>query len=380
MNGNPPRRRRSIATLRRCVPAVALVLVFTGTLSAQNIRGRVTEQGTGSAVSGALLLLLSPEGEEVASGVSGESGAWVLRAPSPGEWFVRVERIGFAASRQGPFRVAAGAELTVPLEVSSAPLELPALTVESESGGCGLGPEEGEVVWRLWDEARKALRVAEITEGSVAFLTETTERHVDPWGTPIGNEHSEFTTTAGRSPFRVPPAEDLQTRGFVRDSADGGLAYYGPDAQVLLSDTFQESHCFHAVAGEEGQVGLGFEPAAAPVRVDVKGTLWLDRETSELRAIDFGYVGLRPRDELGIGPEASGRMIYDRLPDGGWILQQWTIRVPIDSRVYGGRIYKLYQETTGRVTSTRRIEEKERAGPRAPSVYEHGARRDTTSP
>lgn len=359
---------------------LALALSLADGLSAQTIRGRVTEQGTDSAISGALLLLLSPEDEEVASGVSGESGAWVLRAPSPGEWFIRVERIGFAASRQGPFRLAAGAELTIPLEVASAPLELPALTVEGESGGCGLDPEEGEAVWRLWDEARKALRVAEITEGSVAFLTETTERHVDPWGTPIGNAHTEYMTTAGRSPFRVPPAEDLQARGFVRDSAEGGLAYYGPDAPVLLSDTFQESHCFHAVAGEDGRVGLGFEPAAAPIRVDVRGTLWLDAETSELRSIDFEYVGLRARDELGIGPEASGRMIYDRLPDGGWILQEWTIRVPIDSRLYGGRNYKLYQETTGRVSSTRRIDERTPPERRAPSVYEHGARRDTTSP
>jgi len=380
MNGNSHRYGRSGVSLGRSAMALVTALSLAGTLNAQTIRGRVTEQGTDSAISGALLLLLSPEGEEVASGVSGESGAWVLRAPAPGEWFVRVERIGFAASRQGPFRLAAGTELTVPLEVSSAPLELPALTVESESGGCGLDPEEGEVVWRLWDEARKALRVAEITEGSIAFLTETTERHVDPWGTPIGSEQTEFATTAGRSPFRVPPASDLQARGYVRDSTAGGLAYYGPDAPVLLSDTFQEAHCFHAVAGDDGRVGLGFEPAAAPTRVDVRGVLWLDAKSSELRSIEFEYVGLRRRDELGIGPEASGRMTYDRLPDGGWILAQWTIRVPIDSRVYGGRSYKLYQETTGRVTSTRRIAEHEQPERRAPSVYEHGARRDTTSP
>ena len=72
---------------------------------------------------------------------------------------------------------------------------------------------------------------------------------------------------------------------------------------MLLSDTFQESHCFHAVAGKNGQVGLGFVPAAAPVRVDVWGTLWLDRETSELRSIGFDCVGLRARNELGIGRE-----------------------------------------------------------------------------
>lgn len=347
-------------------------------LDAQTLRGRVVELGTDSAIPGALLLLQSGDGEEVASTVSGESGAWVLRAPSAGEWYVRVERIGFAASAAGPFRVAVGADMTVPLQVSSAPLELPALTVEGESGGCGLDPEEGEAVWRLWDEARKALRVAEITEGSIAFLTEVTERHVDPWNTTIGREHTEMKTTAGRSPFRVPSAADLEARGYVRDSASGGLAYYGPDATVLLSDTFQESHCFHAVPGTNGQVGLAFEPAEAPLRVDIRGTLWLDAMSLELRSIEFGYAGLRNRDELGIGPEASGRIVYDRIDDGGWIVREWTIRVPIDSRLYGGRTYKLYQETAGRVTSTRRIEPEDRSPRRAPSVYEHGARRDTT--
>jgi hypothetical protein len=356
----------------------ALTAICGNPLDAQTLRGRVVEQGTASPIPGALLLLQSPEGEEFASAVSGESGAWVLRAPGAGEWFVRVERIGFAGTTTGPFRVAVGSDVTVPLEVSSAPLELPALTVEGESGECGLDPEEGEAVWRLWDESRKALRVAEITEGSVAFLTEVTERQVDPWGTTIGREHTELSTTAGRSPFRVPTAADLQARGYVRDSASGGLAYYGPDATVLLSDIFQASHCFTAVAGSDGQVGLSFEPAEAPLRVDIRGTLWLDARSSELRSIDFAYEGLRERDELGIGPDASGRIVYDRIEDGGWIVREWTIRVPIDSRLYGGRNYKLYQETVGRVTSTRRIGTDVPTPRRAPSIYEHGARRDTT--
>jgi hypothetical protein len=145
-----------------------------------------------------------------------------------------------------------------------------------------------------------------------------------------------------------------------------------------LSDIFQSSHCFAAVAGSDGQVGLSFEPAEAPLRVDIRGTLWLDASSSELRSIDFAYEGLRERDELGIGPDASGRIVYDRMEDGGWIVSEWTIRVPIDSRLYGGRNYKLYQETVGRVTSTRRIGTDVPTPRRAPSVYEHGARRDTT--
>jgi len=366
---------------------LAAVLMVVALLSAavrvdaQTLRGQVVEDGTDTAIAGALVLLISPEGEEEASAVSGGTGAYVIRAPAPGEWSLRVERIGFASSTAGPFRLAAGADRTVPLMVSSVPVALPAITVEGEkSGTCRLDPNEGETVWRLWDEARKALQVSEIVQGQIVFETEVMERLVDPFDTTIGGEHTDFVTTAGRRPFRVPSPEDLQQRGFVRDSAEGRLAFYGPDATVLLSDTFQESHCFHAVRGADGLVGLAFEPAQAPLKADIRGTLWLDGATSELRTIDFEYAGLRQRGDLGIGPEAAGLVVYDQIENGGWIVRQWRIRIPIDSADYGGRRYKVYQEQSGRVASTREYERKARPQQRVPSVYDHGARRDTTSP
>ena len=360
---------------------VVPLLSAAARVDAQTLRGQVVEDGSDAAIAGALVLLISPEGEEAASAVSGVTGAYVIRAPAPGEWNLRVERIGFASSTAGPFRLAMGADRTVPLMVSSVPVALPAITVESaREGTCRLDPEEGETVWRLWDEARKALQLSEIVEGEIVFETEVLERFVDPFGTTIGTEHTDFITAAGRSPFGVSSAEDLQKRGFVRDSAGGRLAFYGPDATVLLSDTFQESHCFRAVRGAEGLVGLAFEPAQAPLRVDIRGTLWLDAATSELRTIDFEYAGLRERRELGMGPEASGLVVYDQIENGGWIVRMWRIRVPVDSAEYGGRRYKVYMERSGRVTGTREYERKVRQQQRVPSVYDYGARRDTTSP
>jgi len=361
--------------------AVAIALDPAGRLDAQTLRGQVVEEGTGTAIAGALVLLISPDGEEEASAVSGGTGAYMIRAPAPGEWSLRVERIGFASSTAGPFRLATGGDRTVPLAVSSVPVALPAITVESEKGGvCRLDRAEGETVWRLWDEARKALQVSQIVEGQIVFETEVMERFVDPFDTTIGHEYTDFIIAAGRSPFGVPSPEDLQERGFVRDSAEGGLAFYGPDATVLLSDTFQESHCFHAIRGNDGLVGLAFEPAQAPLKPDIRGTLWLDAATSELVTIDFEYSGLRPREDLGTGPDASGLVVYDQIENGGWIVRRWRIRIPIDSAEYGGRTYKVYVERSGRVTGTRENEQKSRPRQRVPSVYDHGARRDTTSP
>jgi len=97
-----------------------------------------------------------------------------------------------------------------------------------------------------------------------------------------------------------------------------------------------------------------------------------------LRWIDFSYVGLRERADLGIGDEASGRVEFDRIDDGGWIVRAWQIRVPIDSEEFGGRTYKLYQERAGRVVETRPAGAGGRPRRPAPSIYDHGARRDTT--
>ncbi|MBK5097016.1 MAG: carboxypeptidase regulatory-like domain-containing protein [Gemmatimonadetes bacterium] len=375
--------RRSTTHRAALVGILAAAIAFgtTGPADAQTLRGQVLEDGTEAAIAGALVLLISPDGKEQASAVSGGTGAYVIRVPSPGEWSLRVERIGFASSTAGPFRLASGADRSVPLVVSSVPVALPTITVESEKRGiCGLNPVDGETVWRLWDEARKALQVSQIVEGQIVFETEVMERFVDPFDTTIGHEYTDFNIAAGRSPFDVPSPEDLQERGFVRDSADGGLAFYGPDATVLLSDTFQESHCFRAVRGNDGLVGLAFEPAQAPLKADIRGTLWLEAATSELVTIDFEYAGLRPRGDLGVGPEASGLVVYDQIENGGWIVRRWRIRIPIDSAEYGGRTYKVYVERSGRVTGTRANERKAGQQQRIPSVYDHGARRDTTSP
>ena len=133
-----------------------------------------------------------------------------------------------------------------------------------------------------------------------------------------------------RTPFQSRPADELSETGFVQRDGRGQL-YFAPDADVLLSDVFLDSHCFRLVQGDgrgesAGLIGLAFEPVSTRgATVDIAGTLWLDPADSELQWLEFRYENLDPdirSDDLG------GRVEFERVPDGGWIVSEWWIRMP----------------------------------------------------
>ena len=64
----------------------------------------------------------------------------------------------------------------------------------------------------------------------------------------------------------------------------GDLQYSAPDARVLLSDEFLDTHCFRIAEAQngDGRIGLAFEPLEdSPLR-DIEGVLWIDRSTAML--------------------------------------------------------------------------------------------------
>ncbi len=72
-------------------------------------------------------------------------------------------------------------------------------------------------------------------------------------------------------------------------------------------------------------MGLAFEPFQATKRTDIQGTLWLDRETATLRFLEYGYVWDEYPNARGV---ARGRVDFEGLPDGAWIVRKWWIRMP----------------------------------------------------
>lgn len=160
------------------------------------------------------------------------------------------------------------------------------------------------------------------------------------------------------TPFESHPAEDLVQRGFVQEDGRGYL-YMAPDASVLLSDAFLDTHCFRvADAGREGDglIGLGFEPTGDKKTVpDIAGTMWLDPETAELQWLEFTYQYLEPER---MSDMVGGRVDFQRMPDGTWIVPEWWIRMPIltTQTDFEGRqraYIVRYHQTGGLVTSVR---------------------------
>lgn len=313
--------------------ALALLLLLSAgglgaSLWAQTVRGTVTDPETGEPLWGAVVVLLEgAEGEARAAGaIADQGGRYLIRAPAPGTYRLRAERIGFRSVTTPPFALGAEESLHRDLRAPVHAVALEEIRVVGESR-CRDLAEGADVAYRLWEEARKALVATVITADMDAYRFDAAlwERRLHPRRLRVEEEERRTTQGRGRHPFRSVSAASLAEAGWVQETSEGTM-YYGPDAQLLLSESFMNDHCFLVREGEEpGTVGLGFQPIPRREVPEISGTLWLDAESAELRHLEYRYVNLDlpvQTDDVG------GRVEFDRLPDGGWIVRRWWIRMP----------------------------------------------------
>jgi hypothetical protein len=339
------------------LPPVILLLGLCGSaarLQAQAVQGRLTDQLTGRPSVGALVLLEDSAGRQVTQVVSGAEGRYRLRASTPGAYVVRVLRIGYAPF-VGRVVLASGETITRNWELSGVIYQLPEITVAG-APRCGSRARGDTLLEALWSEAGTALGITAQTVASRSFRFETVleARDIDRLG---NSTPADEVNRLGVSswPVRSPPADTLLTSGFVEnlDDLNEGPTWYGPDADFLLSTAFLARHCFQTVPpGPENPpewVGLAFAPEFKDQRADIRGTLWLDRKTAELRRLDFQYTRL---PKWARGEVAGGELRFAPLPGGGWIVQRWMLRVPVPQRTEAGsaRVYG-YRESGGHVTA-----------------------------
>jgi hypothetical protein len=280
---------------------------------------------------GAVAHLVLPSGEVHGSRLTDRSGRALFANVDAGSYSVRAEMIGRATGQSDAFRVAEEGSVPLVLRLESRAIPLTGVEVTADAGPCRTRPrEEGRLLAAVWEEARKALSAAAVTDeqGSYRYVLVTYERELDAERAILDEERTRKEGYM-RTPFESRPAEDLTRNGFVRKGS-AEWTYYAPDAHVLLSDDFIDNHCFRLVEGgpaEQGLVGLAFEPTGESEAIsDIAGTLWLDRETVELRWLDFSYEHLEPEVRSG---EAVGRVEFQRMPEGAWIVPEWWIRMPL---------------------------------------------------
>jgi len=312
---------------------LALVLLATALLPfeavAQLIRGQFVEEETGAPVVGGFIALFDSEGTQVAGALTQPTGRFLLRVPGPGRWRIRGERIGFeGVERTVQITGEEGVDLI--LAAPTRAIQLEGIVARADRR-CRVRPEAGAAAAVLWDEARKALSSVGVSgaDSIVPVQLLSWERELDGRTLLIRSEQRRVRQGFTLDPVRSLSAEDLAEYGYIRQEG-GRTIYHGPDMLVLLSDSFQNAHCFVVREGErrtdsDGLIGLGFEPIGNALP-DVAGTLWLDPETAELRFLEYGYSRYpQPLEETG---NLGGRVEFDRRADGRWIVRRWWIRTP----------------------------------------------------
>jgi hypothetical protein len=340
--------------LHRLMPFLLTAALAPCGVAAQEVRGLVRSDA-GEPVRGILVMLLAGE-RTVHAGLTDGAGEFTLRAPRPGEYRVRAEGIGYATTTSTPLSVTAAGIAGVELRIEVQPIALPALAVAG-ANQCRVRPADGMPAYALWDEAAKALRSTallqelELIEYSIA----TWEREVSLVAARDHTERHPPQTVRGR-PFGTRSPAELADDGYV-EVLDDAVLYHGPDAHVLLSDEFLDTHCIRVEwrgAERAGLIGIAFEPVPGRTVPDIAGVLWLDNSTGELQYLTYDYTGL---DSPRIAP-AGGRIEFERLPGGGWIVQRWWIRMLRTSPDRSGgtdRRTTGYLETGGVVSDVRRI-------------------------
>lgn len=334
--------------------AVTTLLAHPVALQAQVLRGTVVDRESGVPVPMALLVVLDKGDATVGRVLTDQTGRFIHRLNGPGVYRVRVERIGLRSETSDPVTVAAGTTESVDLRVGREPVVLPALVVQGEER-CRTPGEEGALVADLWDEARKALGMAVATEEQLGLhiRTRNHERTRDIATMEVLDQRFQSWSGITRTPYMAEPPEALAEEGYVRQEEDG-YRYFGLAAETILSRTFEETHCFrvHGPAADQdaSEIGLAFEPIRGRQTPDVSGVLWLDRETAELRRVEYGYTDYLQPVRL---PEGvfGGMTEFRKLPDGGWIVDRWWIRMPQSEHVIESDRLPIGTRTRGEVRS-----------------------------
>ena len=310
-----------------------LLLVPLRSTPAQTVRGELVEETLNAPIEGAFVVLVDADGKQVVAMLTNAVGRFVLEAPSPGRYRLKAERIGYESHTSPDLDLEMGQVLDYRLTMPVRPVELAQISVEGERQ-CNIRKAEGERVAAVWEEARKALTTAVWTEKerNFRFTIQLWERLLDPRNLEILEQQGEIKTGLAAYPFRALPAEELAEIGYVRRSEDDNATeYYAPDAQTLLSDVFLDHHCFRVVEGRgdmDGMIGLEFEPVKRDGdKTDVSGVLWLNARDAHLRFVDYRYEYLPGR--IRGAEKLGGRLEFRMLPGGGWVVDDWRIRMPV---------------------------------------------------
>lgn len=315
-------------------------------LAAQSVRGVVVDPG-GMPVPGVVVQAVDSSDAIAGRALTNERGEFLLVAGKPGTYIVRTLRIGYRPVASAPITLAAGEERSQRFELSGIPVTLSSVTIGGASV-CGRNLRDStQAAFAAWEQVRTALAATQITAGArnLTVTTITYERALHPSERVVLHDDITIRTELARQPWLELTPDLLHRDGYVVEDAMGSVSYHAPGLEMLGSNTFLEDHCLSVDrASDSLRLGVAFEPVAdRKGTTEVRGTAWLDRESSELRTLEFRYVNLPPERAQG---NSGGRMAFARMSNGAWVIASWNLRMPVLEQVareakMGGTMIRL---------------------------------------
>ena len=313
------------------IPAILAIAAVR--VAAQDLRIEVFEAATGKPVVGANVSLFDSAGTiPLLGGFSDQNGRIDLTAPMRGPYRVRADKVGYDSWLS--VQLAVG-DRAIYVRAGLIPARNPTPVLARNENACQQMVGPGTAIGDLWTEIKKSLTASAVTEsqGLVPLDVDVYERILDRNGAVISERTDQRSRIARRPVLGISWDQIDTTR---RNDASGTDIFRAPDAATLVSDQFVRSHCFAAIRGygpETGLTGLEFKPSRVGGLPELAGVLWVDPKTNSLRALNFDYVNLPIPLRIA---RTSGRLEFDQLPSGQWIVPRWYIRMPRLAHVASG--------------------------------------------
>jgi len=319
-------------TVRQVTAVLAVVGALThsaAAASAQSVRGVVVD-GTEKPVPGVVVQLLDSASAINARALTNERGEFRVGATAPGSYRLRTLRIGYRPETSPALSLAAGQEVTRRLLFIGVKFSLDTVRVVSRNV-CRMARDSAAATYAVWEQVRAALNATLLTSGtrSIGTTTVVYDRLLDAAGHRIIKQASSINSDYVSQPWASLSPDSLRKIGYVVvEGNDGSATYYAPGLDMLASSAFIEDHCFKlTTSGDTAKIGVAFEPTPDRRRIaEIKGTLFLDRKTSQLRTLDFRYVN------VDVDLATGGSMDFAAMKDGMWAISSWSIRMPVFGR------------------------------------------------
>ena len=317
--------RRMLAAAFASVGAVA-------SARAQAVRGIVVD-GADMPVAGVVVQLVDGPSHIAGRALTNERGEFRIVAVV-GTYRIHTLRIGFRPTDSAPIALQSGPDVAQRIVLIGLPIGLDTMRVAGRNACRALN--DSGAGFAVWEQIHAAVSAASLTAAAHGVFTTTIsyERTLEPDGRHIRTQTSTIHSGYVRAPWGTGPPEALHTNGYVVTDRDNVTTYYAPGLEVLLSPSFAEDHCYH-LTRDHDRLGLAFEPTPDRRKTpEIRGTLWLNAKTAELRSLEFRYSNVLPEQDA----VAFGAADFIRIPNGMWAISQWSIRMPVLEQVVRSEI------------------------------------------